>query len=66
LGRPPREIVDENVAKVVEECEKNKDGRYTKEAMNKWVVKFMDHSKDCKDHEYEFLNKTLKGQLKFD
>jgi len=56
LGREPREIVDESVAKVIGECEKNENGRYSKEAMNKWVVHFMDHSKECKEHEYEFLS----------
>ena len=39
--REPKDISEEEILKAVEECDKNNDGKITKDEMKEWVVKYM-------------------------
>ena len=54
LGREPREINYDECQAVYDECEKNENGRITKEEMSKWVKAYMKKHKDC-EHEHKLV-----------
>ena len=46
LNREPREIPENEVLKAVDECDKNNDGKITRDEMKEWVVKYMSKNTD--------------------
>ena len=40
-NRTPKEISEEEILKAVDECDKNNDGKITKDEMKEWVIKYM-------------------------
>lgn len=59
LDRKPREI-DENVAdKAPMQCVKDKDGKFTKEAMNAWLVHYVELNTDVLTETRMVLEKKI-------
>ena len=59
LDRKAREI-DENVAdKAPKQCAKNKDGKFTKEAMNSWLVHYIELNTDVLQETKMVLEKKI-------